>query len=78
MMDTTVGALIDYLQRHHKWDETILVNILGEEDYREACGDTTIPWTQGASIIASDGGMDWLNPEIQNSMAQIIGEAEEK
>lgn len=78
MMDMTMGALIDHLQRNYKWDDTLLVDIYNEDDYRDACGDTTIPWSQGASLIASDGGMDWLNPEVQNSMAQIIGEEEEK
>jgi hypothetical protein len=77
MKALTVGALTDYLQRHYKWDETLLVNILTEEDYQEACKGTPIPWERGAHIIAG-GGLDWLNPEMQNAMAQIIGEEEEK
>jgi hypothetical protein len=77
MRATTMGALIDHLQRHYKWDEVLLVNILTEEDYLESCGDTTIPWERGAEIV-TQGGLDWLNPEIQNSIAQIIGEEEER
>ena len=78
MMGTTVGALIEFLKDNFEQDETIIAYLLNKEDYEGACEGSPIPWEQGAHIISSDGGMDWLTPEIYNAMAQIIGEEEKR
>lgn len=75
MKAMTMGALLDYLQRNYKWDDTLLVDIYEKVDYELACGDTPIPWERGAYILEQSA--DWVNPDIQNWMAQTIGEAEE-
>ena len=76
MKAMTVGALIDYLQRNYKWDDTLLTYIIEEDDYAEACATSPIPWERGAHILADN--TDWITPEIHNWMAQTIGEEEEK
>jgi hypothetical protein len=76
MKATTVGALIDMLQRHYKWDETLLVDILTVSDYEQACEGSPIPWERGAYILEQNA--DWIHPDIHNWMAQTIGEEEEK
>lgn len=72
-----MGALIDYLQRNYKWDDTLAFYILEKEDYEEACHGSSIPWERGAHIISDDQNWEWLTPEIYNTMSRIIGEEEE-
>ena len=78
MTPYTVAELIAYLRDNYKLDDTLLVNIYTEDDYRVACGDTTIPWTEGANILTQEFVWDWLNPEVYDWMAKTIGEEEEK
>lgn len=78
MSPFTVEELIAHLRDNYKLTDTVIADIYTEEDYREACGDTTIPWTEGAQILTQEFVWDWLNPEVYNWMAKTIGEEEEK
>lgn len=77
MKAITVGELIADLRDNYRLDSTVIIYMLTDEDYEEACQGTPIPWEQGARTIANEANWSWLTPEIYDTMARTIGEEEE-